>query len=303
MRYALLCLLGFSVAAAAAPRVDHHQHLLNAPMAEPGQQPITAESLIAMLDAAGIRRALLLSNAFRYGDPRQPSDPDEFAHVKAENDWTAGEAAKFPQRLVMYCSFNPLKDYAMAELERCAADKRFGRGIKLQFGSSLVNLADPAQVEQVRRVFKAANDRHLDLVVHLRVARRLPYGAAQAQVFIDELLAAAPEVKVQVAHLAGGGGGALDPAAEEVLTVFEAALARKDPRVRNLRFDLSGAVGGEGWPGRAPVIARHIRALGISRVLYGSDGGDPTDPPAKAVVAAYLQLPLTKREFRVIDRN
>ena len=73
--------------------------------------------------------------------------------------------------------------------------------------------------------------------------------------------------------------------------------------VKNLYFDLSGAVGGEEWPARAPAIARHVRALGVAHVVYGSDGGDPTDPPAKAVVAAYRQLPLSKPEFSVIDAN
>jgi predicted TIM-barrel fold metal-dependent hydrolase len=288
---------------AAAPRVDHHQHLLNATMTEAGQQPITAKSLISMLDDAGIQRAVILSNAFRYGDPRIESRADEYARVKAENDWTADEAAKYPGRLTAYCSFNPLKEYALRELSRCAAGKRFGLGIKLQFGSSDIDLSDPAEVAMLRRVFRAANTRRMEIVVHLRTARRRPYGAAQAHVVIDELLAAAPDVRVQIAHLAGGGGGSLDPAAEEVLGVFAAAFAQKDPRVKNLYFDLSGAVGGEGWPARAPVIAQYIRALGVIHVVYGSDGGDPADPPAKAVVAAYRQLPLSLAEFSVIDGN
>ena len=299
----VLLLAGMSGARAAAPTTDHHQHLLNASMAQPGQKPILAKDLVAMLDAAGIRRAVVLSNAFRYGDPRLPPDPGEYARVMAENDWTAGEAAKYPKRLVAYCSFNPLKDYALGELGRCARAKRFGRGIKLQFGSSDVDLDDPVDVALLRRVFRAANANQMDIVVHLRTARGRGYGAAQARVVIDELLAAAPDVRVQIAHLAGGGGGALDARAEEVLGVFEEAFARREPLVKNLVFDLSGAVGGEGWPARAPVVARHVRALGIAHVVFGSDGGDPTDPPAKAVVAAYRQLPLSKPEFSLLDAN
>jgi predicted TIM-barrel fold metal-dependent hydrolase len=223
--------------------------------------------------------------------------------VISENDWTAAEAAKYPQRLTAFCSFNPLKDYALGELARCARGKRFGRGIKLQLGSSDVDLDDPVDIALLRRVFRAANANHMDLVVHLRPGGGRVYGAAQARVVIDELLAAAPDVRVQIAHLAGGGGGSLDAGAEEVLGVFEAAFARQDPRVNKLYFDLSGAMGGEGWPVRAPVIARHIRALGIAHVVYGSDGGDPADPPAKAAVAAYRLLPLSKAEFSVIDGN
>jgi predicted TIM-barrel fold metal-dependent hydrolase len=301
----LLALLfaGGAVAQSAAPRVDHHQHLLNTAMAAPGQKPILAKDLVVMLDAAGIRRAVVLSNAFRYGDPRLPPDTAEYAHVMAENDWTASEAAKYRQRLSAYCSFNPLKQYALGELARCAADRRFGRGIKLQFGSSDVDLADPIDVALLRRVFRAANTQGLEIVVHLKPAQRHEYGAAQARAFIEELLVSVPDVRVQVAHLAGGGGGSLDAGAEEVLGVFEEAVARQDLRVRNLSFDLSGAIGGEGWPARAAVIARHVRALGITRILYGSDGGDPADPPARAVIAAYRQLPLSKAEFSIIDGN
>jgi len=299
----LPALLFAGAAVGAAPLVDHHQHLLNAAMAEPGQKPILAKDLVAMLDAAGIRRAVVLSNAFRYGDPRLPQDPGEYARVMAENDWTASEAAKYPKRLVAYCSFNPLKEYALGELARCAAGKRFGRGIKLQFGSSDVDLDDPIDVAMLRRVFRAANTNHMSIVVHLRTARRHAYGAAQARVVMAELLAVAPDVRVQIANLAGGGGGALDAGAEEMLGVFEAAFARHDALVKNLSFDLSGAVGGEGWPARAALIARHVRALGVAHVVYGSDGGDPTDPPAKAVVGAYRQLPLTKAEFAAIDAN
>jgi predicted TIM-barrel fold metal-dependent hydrolase len=278
---------------AAAPRVDHHQHLLNPSMTESGQQPITAESLVAMLDTAGIQRAVVLSNAFRYSDA---------ARVQAENDWTAGEVARYPQRLVMFCSFNPLADFALRELERCARDRRFGRGIKLQFGYSQVNLDDREQVAVLKRVFMAANDHRMAIVVHLRTARRFAYGTAQAQTFIGELLAVAPDVPVQIAHLGGGGGGSLDPGADEMLRTFESAVANHDPRVRRLYFDLSGAVGGEGWPANAQAIAAHIRALRVNHVVYGSDGGDPTDPPAMAVVAAYRQLPLSDKEFRIIDR-
>src|SRR4051794_22500540 len=74
------------------PQVDHHQHLLSRQMAQSGQQPIDAKALIRMLDDAGIRRAVVLSNAFRYGSP-DAAGADEYARVVAENDWTASEAA------------------------------------------------------------------------------------------------------------------------------------------------------------------------------------------------------------------
>jgi predicted TIM-barrel fold metal-dependent hydrolase len=281
-----------------APAIDHHQHLLTKEMAEPGQQPIDAKAMIAMLDAAGIRRAVLLSNAFRYGSPDSPA-ANEYARVVAENDWTAREAARYPQRLVAFCSFNPLKEYALDELARCARDKRFGRGIKLQLGNSGVNLDDPTDIALLRRVFRAANSNGMAIVVHMRTQRPNPYGAAQALNFLDELLPAAPDVPVQIAHLAGGGGYG-DAAMDGALDVFMAAIGRQDPRVKNLWFDIALIAGNET---QGPRIAQRLRALGLARILYGSDGGDPTDPPAKEMLAIWRKLPLAPEEFRAIEAN
>ena len=285
-----------------APLVDHHQHLLGAPMLAPGQKPIDAKAMIRMLDDAGIRRAVLLSNAFRYGNPSEPPVPDEYARVMAENDWTAQEAARYPTRLVAFCSINPLKDYALNELNRCARDKRFGRGIKLQLGFSDVDLDDHVDVTLLRRVFRVANLNHMAIVVHMRTRRARNYGTSQALTFIDELLTAAPDVPVQIAHFCGGGSPN-DPPSDEVLGVFTAAITRQDPRVKNLFFDLALVAPADLSPERAQFVAQRIREIGVQRILYGSDGGDPTDPPPKAAFQAFRKLPLTEAEFHAIEGN
>jgi predicted TIM-barrel fold metal-dependent hydrolase len=296
MRLAVLLLLFAPCALPAkgpAPLVDHHQHLLTASMAAPGQKPIDARSMIAMLDAAGIRRGVLLSNAFRL---------DEYGEVVAENDWTAREAAKYPGRFIAFCSFNPLKDYALTELARCVREKRFGRGIKLQFGYSDVDLDDPVDIALLRRVFRAANANNMAIVVHMRTRRARTFGASQALTFLDELLAVAPDVPVQIAHFCGGGSPE-DEAADQALAVFTAAIERQDPRVKNLYFDLALVVAADLPPARVEFVARSIRTIGVKHVLYGSDGGDPTDPPPRVQHQAFRKLPLAEEEFRAIENN
>ena len=288
--------------AVSAPLVDHHQHLLNGDMVVVGQRPIDAQVMVGMFDEAQIRRAVLLSNAFRYGDPGAPTRPDEYALVMAENDWTANEAARYPKRLTALCSFNPLKSYAIDELNRCARNPRFGRAIKLQLESSDVDLDDPVEVTMLRRVFRVANANGLGVVVHMRTRRARNFGAAQAQVFLDELLAAAPDVPVQIAHFCGGGARE-DPAADQALAVFADAIRRQDARVRNLYFDLALVIDANMSPDRKAAVALRIRELGVSRILYGTDGGDPTDPPPKTQVQALHSLPLTSAEIRTIEAN
>ncbi|HEV2765345.1 MAG TPA: hypothetical protein VGV38_20350, partial [Pyrinomonadaceae bacterium] len=81
------------------------------------REPGTAEQLLAQLDDAGIRRAVVLSVAYQWGSPAN-SGPGEYDKVRAENDYVARQVARAPERLVGFCAFNPLKDYALRELER-----------------------------------------------------------------------------------------------------------------------------------------------------------------------------------------
>jgi uncharacterized protein len=106
---------------------------------------------------------------------------------------------------------------------------------------------------------------------------------------------------VQIAHLAGAGGYE-DPAQDEAIAVFVDAVARKDPRMARVYFDVSGVAGLGNWRARADLIAERIRQLGIERILYGSDGSQGDWDPAKAW-AAFRQLPLTEDEFRRISAN
>src|SRR5204863_6871406 len=233
------------------PVADHHQHLYS-PVIAPAAKipPITARDLIALLDAAGIRRAAVLSQAYAFGNPNRATPvQNERARVIEENDWTSREVAQFPDRLVGFCGVNPLKDYAIDEMARCAADPHLRTGVKLHFGNSDVDVENAQHVERLRAVFRAANDHHMAIAVHLRatVSMHRPYGAAQARAFLANILPSAPDIVVQIAHLAGAGGYD-DPAVDEALGVYADAIAAKDPRTARGYFEVSGVAGVGAWP-------------------------------------------------------
>jgi predicted TIM-barrel fold metal-dependent hydrolase len=296
-------------AAQVVPAVDHHQHLFSpelAAIAAPaGTMPrgLTASDLVALLDSAGIRRAVLLSTAYMYGSPSR-TVADEYAKVRGDNDWTAAQAALYPGRLRAFCSFNPLKDYALEELERCARHPGLRGGIKLHLGNSDVQLQDPAHLERMRQVFRAANAHRMAIVVHLRasVSRNRPYGPAEARIFLDELLPLAPDVPVQVAHMAGTGPGYDDPRADSAMAVLAEAVARHDPRTRRLWFDVASCANGV-TPEQAALLVRRIRQVGVERILYGSDAAAGGNLAPREAWAAFRRLPLTGRELRRIARN
>jgi predicted TIM-barrel fold metal-dependent hydrolase len=262
--------------------------------------PVTADQLIAQLDAAGIQRAAVLSLAYAHGSPSLRRD-DEYAQVRGENDWTSQQVARFPTRLRAFCSVNPLREYALAELDRCAKDPNLRHGLKLHLANSQVDLGNAGHVEQLREVFRAANARRMPIIVHVWTGPA--YGAPDAQVLLNEVLPAAPDIPIQIAHLAGAGPG-LDPGSQKALGVLADAVSAGDPRARNLYFDLTTAVTIQTSAEDAAFIAARLRQIGLQRILYGSDmaiGGNPT---ARQSWGAFRgMLPLTEAEFRTIAAN
>lgn len=291
------------------PAADHHQHLFSPEIVallgeDSGVTPLDAHELVPLLDSAGVRRAVLLSVAYMFGSPSR-SVENEYAKVRAENDWTAGQAALYPDRLLAFCGFNPLKDYALEELARCADDARFGRGVKLHFGNSDVRLDDPAHVERLREVFRAANERRMAIVVHLRasISRKRPYGAAQARTFLAELLPLAADVPVQVAHLAGTGPGYDDPPADSAMAELAEAAARGDRNARRLWFDVTSVVDTGISPAHAALVARRIRQVGIERILFGSDAAIGDNLRPRESWTTFRRLSLTDDEIARIADN
>ena len=289
----------FPLVASAQPRADHHQHLVSPRSAElsPTLKVITARDLIAELDAVGIRQATVLSVAYMYGNPNRPPVADEYQRVKEENDWTSRQVAEFPNRLRGFCGVNPLKDYAIAEIERCAKDGYLKTGLKLHFGNSDVNLEDPDHVRRLRAVFQAADRHRMAIVVHMRANFNLgrPWGARQATAFLDNVLPEAPHVVVQIAHMAGAGS--YDEPTDGALGVFADAFARKDARMRKVYIEMSGVAGIGPWRDRVDTIVARVRQIGTSHLLFGSD------VPPKDALMSFHELPLTAAEFTAIERN
>src|SRR5947207_3572289 len=187
------------------PVADHHQHLYS-PVIAPASQiaPITARDLVALLDAAGIRRAVVLSQAYAFGNPNRATPvQNERARVIEENDWTSGQVAQFPDRLVGFCGVGPLRDYALEEVARCANDPHLRTGLKLHFGNSDVDVENPEHADRLRAAFRSANDHRMPLIVHLRptASRHRPYRAAQARAFPTDVLPSPAAMLFQVAPL------------------------------------------------------------------------------------------------------
>jgi len=298
-----------AVAPAPVPVVDAHQHVFSSGIVgllgpASGIAPFGAKEVVALLDAAGIERAVLLSTAYMYGNPRREVAA-EYAQVRGENDWTAAQAAQYPGRLIAFCGIAPLKPYALDEIRRCAGHPGLKHGIKLHLGNSDLQLDQPAHQHRLAEVFAAANRAGMAIVVHLRanIGNKRPYGAAEARAFLDKVLPAAPDVPVQIAHLGGTGPGFDDPPSREVLATLAGAVERGHPATRRLWFDLASIVQPDITPTDAALLARHIRQIGAARVLYGTDSAQGANLRPAAAWAAFRRLPLSEAEFAQIATN
>jgi predicted TIM-barrel fold metal-dependent hydrolase len=288
----------------AANLIDHHQHLISPQALSVFSAPkaITAADLIAEMDAAGIGRAVVLSDAYGFSNPFKNPGPDEYARVRAENDWVSVQVAKYPGRLTGFCAVNPLRDYAIKEIERCSKDPNLRTGLKLHFGNSDVNLDIEEHAERTRAVFAAANAHAMAIVVHAHanVDHKRPYGEKQARVFLERLLPAAPDITVQIAHLAGAGG--YDPSTDKALGVYAEAIERGDPRVRHLYFDASGIPIAGMWEQSAALLTKRMRQIGMDRIVFGCDSPIPGNSP-REFLQRWRRLPLTDEEFQKIESN
>jgi uncharacterized protein len=295
-----------SPSVASAPLVDYHQHLFSPAVAKlaPGLEPLTAADLVSLLDAAGIRKALVLSVAYQFSNPNKAKVENEYEHVKAENDWTSQQVSQYPDRLHGFCSVNPLKEYALTEIARCAKDPYLHFGLKLHFGNSDVDLNNPNAVKQVCRIVQAANKNRMALVVHMRssLTRKRPYGANEARIFVNKVLPCAPDVPVQIAHLAGAGSYD-DPTVDEALAVFADACTKRDKRMAHVYFDVSGVVGYGQWQEKVTLLVTRIRQVGVERILYGSDGARGGNLAPREAWIAFRKLTLTYAEFHTIENN
>jgi predicted TIM-barrel fold metal-dependent hydrolase len=327
----LVSLAGVSTCAQTAPLADHHAHLQSPAAARllnegasreshalagvEKERPSTASDLIVQLDAAGVRCSVALSDAYRLGSPFVRV-PNEAAAVDAENEWTLGQVQMYPERLVGFCSVNPVRPYALAAIEHCA-DLGLRGGLKLHLANAKFSFDDPAQVQQLRKVFAAADRLRMPILIHLR-SGEVWHGRHNVQVFMEKVLLSASHVPVQVAHLGGWGG--YDRATDDTLAAFAKTCEEHPDRCRNLYFDLSAVELSPAYATAAPGsderllwdeqkdfadgperLATGLRRIGFSRILFGTDW--PNETAGKSIDTLWHGLRLSPAEINQIFSN
>ncbi len=281
IRYLPALALLACIPADAAPRApatwkaDHHVHVGSVDVCrrfgeclESNTPPaVYAVDAIRALDAAGVARGVVLSDAYLYGVESLHLTPAEVVRfTRLENEFTAAEVARYPERLVGFLAVDPLDPSALPELEHWRGS-RVLRGLKLHLTADGVDLKRPGDLSKVQAVVAAAAAQGLPMVIHIGGGG---FGPGEAALFIDSVLPRAGTSWVQIAH-AAGGLPVVGDAHARILALFGDHIQRHDPATERLLFDLSYVPG----PGEDAAAARQllteIRRIGIDRFLFASD--------------------------------
>lgn len=284
-----------------APRIDYHQHLVSAAFEPVVKMPRRdGAALVRELDAAGIQRAVVLSVGYSFADERKGfADPDRM--TREENDWTSAQVAANAPRLIGFCSANPLRDAALAEVGRCLGLPGM-TGIKVHMGNAGVTFRNPAHLIRMQQLMALAEERRAPVLIHMRARGGTDYGAQDATLFLDQVVPMAPSVEVIIAHLGASSPGY--PAQnDEVMAVFGTAAQKRDRRMRNIYVDVSANVTDEMTPEQGAQLAQRLRQVGLKRILYGSDLNAPGGSVRAGWEIFRNRSGLTPAEVRLVFNN
>jgi predicted TIM-barrel fold metal-dependent hydrolase len=298
-------------------RVDHHVHL-NSPAitaflpdfcasvkryggCDPALvAPHSPADLLATMDRAGVRRALVLSDGYLAESPlMNPERSDAADILRAANDWTVGLARQYPTRFSAFIAVDPIRPTALPEIARWRGNSAV-TGIKLHLTASGIDLRRDTDVTALAAVFHAAADARFAIVIHMRT-QKPDYGAPDVQRFIRDVLPAAGNTPVQIAH--AGGWGGIDKATLSALGAFADAIEADPEHFQHLWFDLSGVWNDKSSDADKQALVALIRRIGPRHFLPGSDWPYNGDDLADYYARVYPELPLTKQEWSIIRSN
>jgi hypothetical protein len=118
---------------------------------------------------------------------------------------------------------------------------------------------------------------------------------------LNQILPVAPNIPIQIAHMAASGPGYHS---DDAFEVYANAAANHDPRMKNVYVDVASMVLRDTSSETLELVAKRLRQFGLQHILFASDRspGFGNDSP-KDAWEAFRRLPLTEKEFRTVAEN
>lgn len=257
-----------------------------------------------ILKNAGAHRLDLISMAHVLSSEEFGGFKNERELVEHENSYVAAARDKFPNKVRAFCSVDPLRDYALEELERCRTQLRVD-GIKLHHNANQVYLTVPEHLAKVKRVFEFAAQHKMPILMHFDNSHRR-FGERDVGLLVDEILRDLKPVRLTIAHFGTSGG--FNSRTKGVIDAFRFRL-RTAPWLNKhkITFDISAVAldkDSEGVPKLTDAhfdeLSIYIRRLGPERISFGTDY--PLYTPSEYVNILRTRLGLSEAELALILR-
>ena len=229
----------------------------------------------SILKRNGTATIALIGMGYVYESPDFYKGEDGFKELMRENDYLFEVSKKHPQRITPYFAVDPLKEYAINEMERCLA-KNIQSGLKLHFNASQVYLTEPAHLEKVIPVFKLAANNQLPILLHFDNSHP-KFGEADVKLLADSVLSKLPPIKLTIAHFSNSGG--FKQKTKNVLDTFISLFSKSEiSKKHTILFDISGVALDKNSEGVKKLtdmefseLKRYIDKLGKGRIIFGTD--------------------------------
>ena len=208
----------------------------------PGSKLVGAKEIVDSMDDQGVDKSVV------FGFPWKTKEP-----FKVQNDYIMEVVARYPDRLIGLCCFDPSHREAVPETERCIKGGLSGIG-EIAFYESGI---DDGALDNLSPLMEICRDRDLPFLIHTNepVGHIYPGKTPNTLKQIYDLIKRFPENKIVLAHWGGG--------------IFFFNLLKKDvkERLENVYFDTAAS------PFLYdPRIYRYAKEIaGLEKILFGSD--------------------------------
>jgi uncharacterized protein len=262
----------------SALRIDTHTHLFSPAAAKIlGENTVTAQNLIPLLDSSGIQKGVVFSAAYFFRD---------LERAKQENDFLATEVATHRDRLIGFCSVHLGMSWALQEIERCSKVLNL-RGLKLHPQANGIDLRIPENLKLIPQILDKAGELGLPVVFDS------VWLDSRITLEMTKIVLSHPQTKVIFAHSLFKDYRDLS---------VPALIYQMYPSLgRNLYVDLSAVSVFYAHSPEREDLVWYLRQFGIKNVLFGSDY--PAFTPAQTLESVRT-LPFTADELEdVLGRN
>ncbi len=252
-----------------------------------------------ILKKTAVKRIDLISMAHVYSSEEFGGFKNERELVEKENSYVAAARDKHPKKVKAYCSVDPLRDYALEELDRCRTQLRMN-GIKIHHNANQVYLTVPAHLAKVRQIFEFAAKHKMPILLHFDNSHRR-FGKPDVDLLTASILNDLKPVKLRIAHFGTSGGFNARTKAfiDAFLDQFNTNAKLKKHKIA---FDIS-AVGldkdSEGVSKLTDIewteLAVYVRKIGFDRIAFATDY--PLYTPKEYAEILQTRLKLTPVEM------